>query len=152
AHAVPLVEGRQVRTGAGTADAPSLAVGLAGGAAAADTQRHDGEAQFERILQALQQRADQVDADWRRLRANCEIDVAAGDAQRDWFTVRDHAPACRSPNQSCTSAIGDLTAFMTQFNAAMTQAADAARHAGVYPGALRDLRRRYRLDWSGWDR
>ena len=31
-------------------------------------------------------------------------------------------------------------------------AGEAARQSGVYPGVLRDLRRRYRMNWSGWDR
>jgi hypothetical protein len=32
----------------------------------------------------------------------------------------------------------------------MQQAAETAHHDGVYPGVVRELRRRYRLDWSGW--
>jgi hypothetical protein len=29
---------------------------------------------------------------------------------------------------------------------------EAARQAAIYPGTRRDLRRKYRLDYDGWDR
>ena len=31
-------------------------------------------------------------------------------------------------------------------------ATEAARRRGVFPGTVRDLRRKYRLEWDGWDR
>ena len=31
-------------------------------------------------------------------------------------------------------------------------AEEAARQADIYPGVRRDLRRKYRLDYAGWDR
>ena len=34
--------------------------------------------------------------------------------------------------------------------ARVQQASEVARQSGVYPGELREMRRRYRLDWSGW--
>jgi hypothetical protein len=46
----------------------------------------------------------------------------------------------------------DLKNYVRQFSAFIAQASEDARRAGVYPGVLRDARRRYRLDWSGWDR
>jgi len=30
------------------------------------------------------------------------------------------------------------------------QASEAARHDGVYPGVIREMRRRSKLEWSGW--
>ena len=152
AHAVPLVNGQPLQTGAGTAQAPSLAVGLAGGASEADQVRRSGEAQIERALQMLSQRADQVDAQWRQLRDSCPLTVQAGDAQRDWFTARDQAPTFQATNVSCAGHFSDLKNYIMQFGAAMSQVGEAARKAGVYPGTLRELRRRYRLDWNGWER
>jgi hypothetical protein len=34
----------------------------------------------------------------------------------------------------------------------VADAEEAARQADVYPGTRRDLRRRYHLDYPGWDR
>ena len=155
AHAVPLVEGRAVSTGGGTTQSPSLVVGLGGGsseASQADNTRRDGEAQLERALQALAQRAEQIDARWKRLRENCPMSPPSGDAQREWFPARDRAPTFQGSNMSCATYFSDLQTYLTEFSAVMSQAGENARRAGVYPGALREARRRYRLDWSGWER
>jgi hypothetical protein len=152
AHAVPLIEGRSVQTGLGTSQAPSLRVGLGSGPSEADDARRDGEVQFERTLQALVQRADQIDAQWKRLRDSCPMSPIAGDAQRDWFVVRDQAPVFQVTNVSCATYFGDIRNYVAQFSVAMSQASESARKAGVYPGSLREARRRYRLDWTGWDR
>ena len=151
AHAVPLIEGKSVRTGAGTADAPSLPVGLGGGSTA-DLRRRDGETTFDQSMRMLQQRADQIDAQWRRLRETCPLESQPGDAQRDWFVVRDRAPSFRAADAACGAFLSDIGGYATQFSSAMAQASETARRAGVYPGILREARRRYRLDWSGWDR
>jgi hypothetical protein len=31
-------------------------------------------------------------------------------------------------------------------------AAESARRDGVYPGTIRQIRQKYRMDWAGWDR
>jgi S1-C subfamily serine protease len=152
AHAVPLIEGRSVQTGLGTSQAPSLRVGLGSGPSEADDARRDGEVRYERTLQALVQRADQIDAQWKRLRDSCPMSPMAGDAERDWFAVRDQAPVFQVTNVSCATYFGDIRNYVGQFSVAMSQATESARKAGVYPGALREARRRYRLDWTGWDR
>jgi S1-C subfamily serine protease len=152
AHAVPLVEGRSVTTGAGTTHAPSLAVGLTGGASSADTTRRTAEVQFERALQVLAQRADQIDGQWRQLADACPMQPQPNDAERAWFAARDRAPVFKATDVRCASFFADLQSYIAQFSAAMAQAGDTARRGGVYPGTLRDARRRHRLDWSGWER
>jgi S1-C subfamily serine protease len=152
AHAMPLIEGRAMPAGAGTAHAPSLAVGLSGGTSSADLTRRAAETQYERTLQSLAQRADQIDAQWRRLSDACPMQPQAGDGERPWFAARDQPPTFRTPDVSCASYLSDLRNYVTQFSGVMAQAGDSARRAGVYPGTLREARRRYRLDWSGWDR
>jgi hypothetical protein len=150
AHAVPLVEGRTVPTGAGTSQAPSLAVGLTGGASASDLARRTAEAQFEQTLRVLAQRADQIDAQWQRMADACPIQPQGGDGERPWFAARDQAPVFKSSDVRCASFFADLRNYINQFSTSMAQAGETARRAGVYPGTLRDARRRYRLDWSGW--
>jgi hypothetical protein len=34
----------------------------------------------------------------------------------------------------------------------MTEAREAARHGAALPGDLREIRHRYHMDWSGFDR
>jgi hypothetical protein len=152
AHAVPLIEGRNVATGLGTTQAPSLSAGLSGGASAVDTQRAAAEAAFARAMQQLAQRADEVDARWRQVQANCLLNPLASDAQREWFALRDQLPTFKQADAACAQFVSDVQKYVKQFSAAMAAVTDEARRAGVYPGTLRDSRRKFRLDWSGWDR
>ena len=56
----------------------------------------------------------------------------------------------RSPRWNCAEWIGTVREKAGEVRTAIQQASESARHNGVYPGALRELRRRYRLEWSGW--
>jgi S1-C subfamily serine protease len=155
AHAVPLIEGRSVATGMGTPQAPSLARGAIAGpepASPAETARANGDAMLERAMQQLARRADEVDTQWNNFQSNCLVNPLPSDGQRPWFVVRDTLPTFKTGDRYCINFLNDLKGYIGQWSQAMTQSAEAARRAGVYPGTLRDLRRKYRLDWSGWDR
>jgi S1-C subfamily serine protease len=151
-HAVPLIEGRTMATGLGTAQAPSLQTGLTGGNSASDAARGQAAVRFEQLMQAASQRADQIDAQWKRFNDNCLVNRTPSDAQREWFALRDQPPAFRTPDPWCTSFARDIQGYARQMSDFMAGASDEARRAGVYPGTLRDARRKYRLDWTGWDR
>jgi S1-C subfamily serine protease len=151
-HALPLIEGRPISTGSGTTAAPSLQRGLSDGATHVDTNRSTGEARFQQAMQMAAQRADQVDAQWKRLQSNCMVNPATSDAQREWFVLRDQNVSFKTADAGCSSFAADLREYVRQFSTFMAQAGEDARRAGVYPGSLRDARRRHRLDWSGWDR
>jgi S1-C subfamily serine protease len=150
AHAVPLIEGRAVPTGLGTRQAPSLQAATRG--SEADTARASGTARFEQAMQAAAQRADQIDQQWQRFNSNCLVNPMPSDAQRDWFVLRDQTPTYKTPTTWCTSYARDLQGYVRELGDFMSQAGEQARRAGVFPGTLRDARRKYRLDWSGWDR
>jgi S1-C subfamily serine protease len=151
-HAVPLIEGRYVASGVGTTQAPSLSAAFNGNASNSDTARKDGEAQFDQAMRALAERADQVDAQWKRMHANCLLNPQTSDGQREWFIARDQPPTFKTADTWCAGFLTELRNYITQFSGAMAKISDEARRAGVYPGTLRETRRRYRLDWSGWDR
>jgi len=53
---------------------------------------------------------------------------------------------CHQPDLDMAATLGP------NFRAELEKAAELARQRGVFPGTARDLRRRYRLTWSGWDR
>jgi hypothetical protein len=48
--------------------------------------------------------------------------------------------------------LDDINQAANQFRAAMVSADEFARRAEVFPGVRRDIRRRYKLDWNGWER
>jgi len=96
--------------------------------------------------------ADQADAQWGRFKKNCSVNMPARDGQREWFVVRDQMPVVRDADPWCMSFLGDMRKYATDFSGNMKRVHDIARKAGVYPGTMRETRRKYRFDWSGWDR
>jgi S1-C subfamily serine protease len=151
AHAVPLIENRPAPSTA-TAQAPSLPAVLSDSVSQGDANRRNGEVRFEQAMQAAAQRADQVDAQWKRLTDRCALGTVTTDAQRAWFVLRDLRATLKDGDAWCAAFADDLKTYVAQFGTFMAQASEDARRAGVYPGILREARRRQRLDWSGWDR
>jgi S1-C subfamily serine protease len=150
AHAVPLIEGRYVPTGLGTPQAPSLQAAVRG--SEVEATRTTESMRYEQAMQQAAARADQLDQQWQRFNSNCLVNRVPSDAQRDWFVVRDQVPTYKTPSSWCTSAARDFQGYVRELSQYMAQAGDQARRGGVYPGTLRDARRKYRIDWSGWDR
>ena len=58
----------------------------------------------------------------------------------------------RSNLYDCGTWIGDLKSAAGQIKQKMDEAAEAARRSSVYPGTLRQIRQKYRMDWAGWER
>ena len=52
----------------------------------------------------------------------------------------------------CTSVFNDIRRSADEIRAAVIAAGEAARQAGVYPGTQREVLRRNRLDYAGWER
>ena len=48
--------------------------------------------------------------------------------------------------------MNDLKSAADQIRVRMDEAAETARRGGVFPGTAREIRRKYKMDWSGWDR
>ena len=44
-----------------------------------------------------------------------------------------------------------LAKFRLQLRDFLRLQAEAARRAGLYPGTVREMRRKYRLGWDGWE-
>lgn len=139
---------------------------------AIETARRLGTQEFEERVAAMRKKADAADIAWERFRAGCreivtELSscasaagvqaVAAGD--RGWFVVgvaATSALACSSARRAeWTAACADAGTFFAltgQINAEMCTAEEHARKSHVLPGTRREIRSRYLLEWSGWDR
>ena len=50
----------------------------------------------------------------------------------------------------CNSWLDSVRANALTIRTELTKAAEAARRSGVFPGATRDMRRQFKLDWQGW--
>jgi hypothetical protein len=52
---------------------------------------------------------------------------------------------------NCQGWLDTVQSNAAPIRAAVETAGEAARQSGVYPGVLRELRRRYRMNWTGWE-
>ena len=122
------------------------------GSSEADQQRASAQAGLEQVFARAAQAAAQLDADWDRGARTCVSGVpSVGD--RPWFAAWEPGAVRLSVNNgyNCSGWLDSFTNGANQLRAGLTRATEAARAAGIYPGTVRDLRRKYRLDWRGWD-
>jgi hypothetical protein len=121
-----------------------------------DDRRQTGLRQFEAVLQVLSRQADIIDGQWTRYRAACAAGAAipGSPGGREWFAIWSGAiePNAGAPSPQCRAWWADLSGVAGALRTRMTEAVEAARRAGIYPGAARALRAKFSMDWSGWDR
>jgi S1-C subfamily serine protease len=154
-HARPLIEGRPaelVATASGSRAPGPLAGAFKPVAPQADTLREQGEGQFDRAMESIARRADAVDDDWDRFRAACRVAATPNAGDREWFGVWERPPAIDAKDVRCSRWLEDVTAIAKAVRMAMGSADELARGASVIPGVRRELRRKHKLDWAGWER
>jgi S1-C subfamily serine protease len=150
-HALPLLSGK----GAGAAaQTPLTALSQAmGGPGAGDEMRARGEQAYEQVLAWAAQTGQQLDAYWDRYASTC-VTSSNRSGDRAWFAVLEPNGVRINPAATinCQSWLETVQSNALPIKATIDQAADAARRSGVYPGVLRDMRRKHKLDWTGWER
>jgi S1-C subfamily serine protease len=154
-HAAPLLEGRpaeRVAAAGGTAQPTPLSGAFNTPRSQTDVMRDAGAVQFERVMQAAARRADSLDDYWSRFRVACGVAAVQNAGDREWFGVWDREPSFNTADVQCTRWLSDVNQVASGIRQAMVSADEAARTASVYPGVRRDLRRKYKLDWDGWER
>jgi S1-C subfamily serine protease len=119
---------------------------------AADAARDRDMLKFETMVREAARRADTIDRFWKQYRSGCPGAPARPVADgREWFGIWastkevDTAPRCQAQR-------ADLFKAAAQVRDVMKQAEETARVAGLTPGTVRDIRRKYSMDWSNWDR
>ena len=119
-----------------------------------DQQRARGEQEYGRILEAAGRAAAELDSLWERYAPSCVTATTTPAGDRPWFAVYASG-AVRvgtSSTVDCPRWYEAMKSRAEAFRVEVEKAAELARQRGVFPGTARDLRRRYRLQWSGWDR
>jgi hypothetical protein len=116
-----------------------------------DIAREEGAKRYNQVVEAMARQAAQLDAYWSRIKANCTVRVAPG-YDREWFGLWDGRAKLDTADPSCGSAVVELEEMSGQLRTVMGTAQEEARRASVLPGQLREVRRRYRMDWTGFDR
>jgi S1-C subfamily serine protease len=154
-HAQPLLEGRpaELTTARGGSQAPGpLAGAFAPNQSQTDVNREQGVAFYDRTMQSLARRAESLDDYWTRFRHTCRPSVPPTSGDREWFVVLDRPPTIDPRDSQCMQWLADVTQLANGIRASMASADETARAASVYPGVKRELRKKYRLGWDGWER
>ena len=150
-HAAPLLNGQGANASGQT---PLNALNKAmGGPGEGEDLRGRGEQAYTQALTWAAQNSQQLDDYWSKYAPQCvRSSVQSGD--RQWFAVFEPngVKLNVASNLDCQSWLDNLRNNAAPIKNTLEQAAEIARRSGVYPGVMRDLRRRHRLDWNGWDR
>jgi S1-C subfamily serine protease len=118
-----------------------------------DQQRAKGEQEYGRLLEAAARAAAELDSFWDRYSDEC-VTSASDAGDREWFAIYASGGMRlgTSVEVDCPRWYEAMRTRANSFRTEMEKGGELARQRGVFPGTTRDLRRRYRLQWSGWDR
>ncbi|HEX6464838.1 MAG TPA: hypothetical protein VFZ98_10305, partial [Vicinamibacterales bacterium] len=103
-------------------------------------------------LKKISLRADQIDEYWDRFKRACNASLSGMHGDREWFGVWNRQPTVNANMADCSVWKTDLLQLASAVNGAMVATDENARTSGIYPGQVRTLRHKYRLEWDGWDK
>ena len=149
-HATQLLNGQR----ASDAQTPlNSLTQMLGGRSDTDDRRTRGEQDYVRVLEWAGRNAAELDTYWERYAGTC-VTTTRSSGDRTWFAVFETGGVTlgNSATVNCESWLDAVRANAGRIRDEMNKAGEAARQRGVFPGTVRDLRRRHRLQWSGWDR
>jgi S1-C subfamily serine protease len=118
------------------------------GPAAGDVLREEGSRRFEAVLAAMGQQTATLFNMVQAYESNCPGHPGLGITLDGGRSVNPGGTPVTVQDPECMSVRGRITSLYGAIVQRVNDAEDDARHAGVYPGAIRDLRRKYRLDWD----
>jgi S1-C subfamily serine protease len=119
-----------------------------------EAARTQSAAELEKVLDWASKNGDQIDSNWDKNAKLCVASSSAPGASRPWFALLESngVRTTSSTYYDCASWLNTVKTSAMQIKETMDKAHEAARRQGVFPGTIRDLRRKYRLEWDGWDR
>jgi hypothetical protein len=110
-----------------------------------------GPGLFERQVAGFAQEAERVDGLFAQFAAFCDAEVAArGERTRDWFGLWDDRIRADLSGELCRDLFDRIVAEGESVKKGMSAAETGAR-GSVDPGTIRVIRRRYFMDWDGWN-
>jgi hypothetical protein len=151
-HAQALVGGLRP-TGASGTPLSALNEALAGAPTTdAEASRERATKAYEEAVATVARRADQLDDRWRSFARTCYDGAIGGGFAHPWFALYEPRTMQGVVSPGCAPYFDDIRRAADDIRAAIGALDEAARRADVYPGARRDLLRRYRLDNPAWMR
>ena len=151
-HARALIEGR-LAPPASSGASPSPYTQLAPAVPSqTDQRRANDERTYQQSLELLARRASQMDDRWRSFKAGCYSGTVAGNLDHEWFAIWDPKALLGAVAPNCDGLWSDVRRSAQAVRDDVRAANEAARQADILPGTRRDLLRKYKLDYPGWER
>jgi S1-C subfamily serine protease len=152
-HARSLLAGDRVATGAPTPVA-GLNEAMAGRPAAseANAARDRATQIYEKALATVASQADGLDGRWRSFKSACYEGRVAGAFDHEWYALWEPKAMQGAVAPGCGAAFTELRRAAEDIRTNVVAVNEAARQADIYPGTRRELLRRYKLDYAGWDK
>jgi len=95
-------------------------------------------------------RANAVDLLWGQFRTSCNVRTSSKyDDAREWFGLWDGRVSADLSAGFCRDLYNEIVDAGASINAGMEGAEESADDV-LYPGTMRDIKRRYAMDWDGW--
>ncbi len=116
-----------------------------------DIMREQGLQAFEQSLKTVATRASQIDNYWMQVKRECGGRIT-GVYDREWFALFENRLTVTSTEPGCLSALNSIRDAAGEVRTALVTLHENARRASVYPGDLRQIRAKFDLDWTGWER
>jgi S1-C subfamily serine protease len=118
----------------------------------ADARRTAGLQRYTDTLSAVERSASDLDFTWSRYKSACQITTVPPGQSHEWFGLYDSRSPLHQTPPHCADRLAEIERRAREISTTMSSAGETARQADVYPGPLRALREKRRLDYSGWDR
>jgi len=115
--------------------------------------RELGVRAYDDEVSALAVKADRIDELWQKHQEFCQgtIAVTVGNVYgRKWFGIYTTINAADTPE--CKMMIQDMQTLAAEIDAGMDEAWEKAHRAGVYPGQVRAVQQKYRMELDRWNR
>jgi S1-C subfamily serine protease len=151
-HARAVLEGRPAPVFAATASPSPYKPLDPAVASPAEQHRAEGAAAFDKAIAQLARLASALDDNWQAFKGSCYGGRVAGTFDHEWFALWDQHAMQGAVAPGCGPWFNDIRRKAQDIRDGVLAADEAARQADVYPGARRDLLRRYGLDYAGWGR
>ncbi len=151
-HARALMEGRSLQL----AFAPPAHDGMknllpGAGTSEADRTREEGTKRYVAQLAVLARASDQMESAFATFLAYDWDGKVTGSFDRNFYALWEQGALSGGPVKGHETRAAALRQAADQLRNQVREAEDQARQADVFPGIRRDLRRRYRLEYRGWD-
>jgi hypothetical protein len=125
----------------------------------------------ETMIANAAKKADGIDIKWGNYKAGClnksttGFSYGGGSGEgtisdkygRKWFNIAMDISISstnyidNSTLPQCRILIDDIGKLFKEIRAIMDEVSDFARKSSIYPGIIRELREKYRMEWSGWE-